>query len=554
MANLAKYIVQLEAQTAQYRRDLDRANKRLDRFHRHQQRRLQSLTRAWRRFAPAVTTLVTGGILARMVRQSIDQADALAKLTDRLGGTTEAYSELAFVAERSGLQFRTLELGLQRMQRRVSEAANGFGEAKGALMELGLEAAEITRLPIDQQFEVVADALAGVESEATRTRLAMKLFDSEGVALLQTMKDGARGIRELRARARELGITLSSEQAQAAVEAKDAITDLNTSWAALVQTLATRAAPALAETADSLRRLLGGFSDQENIDLFQQQLDNLLASGLTLDDAAVRNTIDALNQALAGQTRNQQLSLFQEIQPRALQSLEQTRALLYGQADAWDEVNRAIRDYEVALTGADALDTFQAASKELDEYLEAVAEAERRQANLVAGRARRTFDQASDDLREFIRLEDQAADQARQLGLTFTSAFEDAIVNGERLSNVLDGILRDLIRITARKLFTEPAADFIGGLISGSRASGGPVSAGGTYLVGERGPELFTPQASGYITPNNALGGGPSISYTIDARGADEATIMQKMVPLLERTVQISRESVRKDLREGRFV
>lgn len=42
----------------------------------------------------------------------------------------------------------------------------------------------------------------------------------------------------------------------------------------------------------------------------------------------------------------------------------------------------------------------------------------------------------------------------------------------------------------------------------GGKASGGPVSAGTTYLVGERGPELFTPSMSGAIVPNHALGGG----------------------------------------------
>jgi phage-related minor tail protein len=47
----------------------------------------------------------------------------------------------------------------------------------------------------------------------------------------------------------------------------------------------------------------------------------------------------------------------------------------------------------------------------------------------------------------------------------------------------------------------------------GTRASGGPVTAGGTYLVGERGPELLTMGASsGYITPNGA---GSTINVTV---------------------------------------
>jgi hypothetical protein len=39
------------------------------------------------------------------------------------------------------------------------------------------------------------------------------------------------------------------------------------------------------------------------------------------------------------------------------------------------------------------------------------------------------------------------------------------------------------------------------------RANGGPVNFGSSYIVGERGPELFTPSSSGNITPNNAMGG-----------------------------------------------
>jgi|LGVF01.1.fsa_nt_gb tape measure domain-containing protein len=45
---------------------------------------------------------------------------------------------------------------------------------------------------------------------------------------------------------------------------------------------------------------------------------------------------------------------------------------------------------------------------------------------------------------------------------------------------------------------------------SGARAFGGPVEAGKEYWVGERGREKFTPSTSGFITPNNKLGGDSS--------------------------------------------
>ena len=56
-------------------------------------------------------------------------------------------------------------------------------------------------------------------------------------------------------------------------------------------------------------------------------------------------------------------------------------------------------------------------------------------------------------------------------------------------------------------------------MVAGARADGGPVGRGSTYLVGERGPELFTPGTSGNITPNSALGGGSNI--TVNVNGGD---------------------------------
>ena len=58
----------------------------------------------------------------------------------------------------------------------------------------------------------------------------------------------------------------------------------------------------------------------------------------------------------------------------------------------------------------------------------------------------------------------------------------------------------------------------LGSLISGTRAMGGPVGAGETYLVGENGPELFTASRSGTIVANDRLraaAGGGAVHVTI---------------------------------------
>jgi hypothetical protein len=59
------------------------------------------------------------------------------------------------------------------------------------------------------------------------------------------------------------------------------------------------------------------------------------------------------------------------------------------------------------------------------------------------------------------------------------------------------------------------------------RANGGPVAQGGSYIVGEKGPELFTPSASGNITPNGGFGGGASI--TVNVNGGDPNSIVRAL-------------------------
>ena len=65
---------------------------------------------------------------------------------------------------------------------------------------------------------------------------------------------------------------------------------------------------------------------------------------------------------------------------------------------------------------------------------------------------------------------------------------------------------------------TGPIAD--GSAFVPHRAAGGPVKGGSPYMVGERGPELFTPSRSGSITPNHALGGSTTINVSVDASGS----------------------------------
>ncbi|WP_275289186.1 phage tail length tape measure family protein [Halomonas elongata] len=100
---------------------------------------------------------------------------------------------------------------------------------------------------------------------------------------------------------------------------------------------------------------------------------------------------------------------------------------------------------------------------------------------------------------------DKVSDSARELGLTFTSAFEDAVIEGENFRGVLQGIFEDIQRILIRRSITEPAEEAIsgaldgfswGGLFNGLMGGGG---GGGTYTGGTVG-SLYPGMSEGGYT------------------------------------------------------
>ena len=132
---------------------------------------------------------LTGALLgfsAAMIKSTTD-VDNLAKTASKLGIATGELQKLRFQAEQTGVSTKTLDMALQRMVRRVAEASQGTGEAVKALKELGLNAQFLAKQSPDKQFTLISEAMKKVGNQTDKVRLAFKLFDSEGVALVNTL-------------------------------------------------------------------------------------------------------------------------------------------------------------------------------------------------------------------------------------------------------------------------------------------------------------------------------------------------------------------------------
>ena len=115
-------------------------------------------------------------------------------------------------------------------------------------------------------------------------------------------------------------------------------------------------------------------------------------------------------------------------------------------------------------------------------------------------------------------------------------AIAGVITGVSKLINFFDNVIdkiRDFINLVKNNPLVQGLGDIIGKVFGGGKAAGGPVNAGTTYLVGERGPELFTPSGSGNIIPNHKMGGGGGgISITVNG-ALDPEGVARQIVTIL---------------------
>ena len=120
-----------------------------------------------------------------------------------------------------------------------------------------------------------------------------------------------------------------------------------------------------------------------------------------------------------------------------------------------------------------------------------------------------------------------AKDIKYQFAVEMSNAIKGLITGtmtlNQALSNVLNKMADAFLNLGLFGNLTgnlETGKGLFGKIFGGLLADGGPAKAGRSYIVGERGPEVFTPGRSGMVTPNHALGGTTSVNVNVDASGS----------------------------------
>jgi TP901 family phage tail tape measure protein len=199
--------------------------------------------------------LAGGHFLKEAISETAELGDELSKGAQKAGVTVEALSGLAHAAKLSDVAFEDLVGALAKLAKNMQEAVfTPTSKAAAAFKALGIEVQDANGhlRPTDQVLGDVAEKFASFKDGAGKTAIAMNLFGKSGAQMIPLLNEGKEGIAELTAEAQRLGITMTTEQAEAAERYKDNLERVE----AVVTGLKRRIGDELIPTLDELNTTL----------------------------------------------------------------------------------------------------------------------------------------------------------------------------------------------------------------------------------------------------------------------------------------------------------
>ena len=525
------------------------------------QKQAQSLTGSLKGMAGAlgISVGVSAGITAlkSFVTSTIELNDALANTANKTGMTVEELSALQYAAKQADVEFGTLSAALVKFNRGIAEANTGNKSAASAFTQLGISLSTVKALKPDELFLLAAQRISELGSEAERTKAEVDLFGRSGAELDPLFTGGAEGINRAKEAAKQLGAVISTDANKKVTEFGDRVDQLKSKWSSFSTTLLGSAAPAIIRALN----LIEASAKRSTLENFFRNISGINAAELlgfnmgggAAGSASVSGTI---NRTPPGQKKTRTLI------PTGTDS--EARKAAEKEAEYWQDIRLKLNAGEQRFYA----DMNEMAMDYADNTIEQIQR--ETEARLDAKDTYREW--LKEQAKETELLSEIGAQAARNIQDAFAQFLFDPFKGG--LKGMLKGFIdmvRQMIAQAASAAILKNFFTWMGGLGGGlgsfgtallsgltGKAAGGPVMGNRPYMVGERGPELFVPQTSGSITPNNRLGSGVTVSpvYNIDARGAT-ADLVKSLPAILEantrRAVELARATIYDDYSRGAF-
>jgi uncharacterized protein YoxC len=560
----------------------------------------------------SMRTALTGAAglagFAYLIKSSLNATDTLSKTANKIGTTTEALGGLRYAAEITGVATNTMDMALQRFTRRTAEAAKGMGEAKGAIKELGLNAQELNKMPLDQRMIALADAFGKVNNESDQLRLAFKLFDSEGAALVNTLALGSDGLKDLLGEAKLLGLTMSTTAAQGVEKANDSITKLLSLGKGLKDQFSAALAPAIDSAVTMLTKFFQAIAaDKGGVEKwargmakgFLQSIQDII-KGLDTGLSAISEFANKANlyiNAIEIRSQENNIKRFNKeikglsAEIEALESGGKQSFTDYLLGDDIDSKKDKLEDlmHRSILAGQAVQDLSKPISgNNLGEFFDttiAKIEAMKNAIGVDAGGTSSLFEPVINELgdlrqgfKDWSDLLPDTTSNIKSLTNQGLNGLTDALTAGitgaanfaDAMKSMAKSVVDSLIKMLIQKYIVDAAFGAITGFIGGSarmatgatgtmsgpasnyfvpsmsgKAIGGSVQSGQPYMVGERGPEMFVPNSQGSIVPNGrSSGGGVVVNQTINVTTGVQQTVRAEIASLMPQIANAAKGAV----------
>lgn len=244
-------VVNLVARINNFTRPMAQARGMLSSFRAGAASAVSGVTSAFGRLSGigGIVASALGGLSAGAALKSFaDTGSALYDMSARTGASVEALSALSFAAGQTGTDMATVEAGIKKMDSAMFDAVNGNKAAASTFAQLGLDAATLIDLPLDQRMLAVAEAFDKIENPSKKGALAVDLLGKSGRDLIPMLKE----LGPLQERSAELGLGWSTEDAALADSVGDRLDEVALTLGRMVQIVGSELSPAFLSLTDSI--------------------------------------------------------------------------------------------------------------------------------------------------------------------------------------------------------------------------------------------------------------------------------------------------------------
>lgn len=255
----------------------------------------QSMAASMRTLRRAIAPLAGAMAAAFSVRglaRTMQGLDDIAKQARSIDGTANALRATQLAMTEAGVSAAEAVSGMQRVNRELARAARGAGNGADALRRLGLTAAELQRMDVDDRFAAIADAVHEAGLSAGEASDLLRDLGARSREMALALIDGGDGIREAREELRRLGLELDDTDLRAVEDANDAMARMGLVATSLGQQIAITLAPALQSMAQAFSNIMG---EGEAFRSLAESIGRILSGWVTI----ITQSVEGVN-ALAG--------------------------------------------------------------------------------------------------------------------------------------------------------------------------------------------------------------------------------------------------------------